>query len=422
MEDSSNDDTNSSFDIDLSNVGSSTPTNSSFLSPIKQFDNLNINNLSDIHEEDLEVGNDTIDNSNSSDDEEDNAAHTPHVTSRPVFVGKRKRANVSDVDMVTPTSFHSRSTHSQPSQKSDSMSVCSHTDTSLSNFKLSFSNSDSTPCPVPAKKKLKFLTDATPISNKKHLLNLSHSVKTTVSEVSYEFHDYQQYQHDSDVETSSPMPFAALESQSTPISQSTPSNSRAPSPESSPSAAYGADVSAGAASPVGSDDSSNRSAGSSPSSPHHPVLPSVNGYRLIPTDHQYEIVADITNDSEVHIADQRIEFDQEDSSNPRATDPYLCAPPEDPKENRLEIRRKYMASFQVPLLNVPSSKAEILEAISAESVLGFYEFIRLKDETLTELVRKERLRWHPDRWVSTHEDRDVIHAVSSCLNAVWEQL
>ena len=74
-------DDTSSFDLDISNVGSSTPMNSSFLSPIKKFDNLHLHNLSDIHEEDFEVGNKTI--LNSSDDDQDQDKHEQSVDIRP---------------------------------------------------------------------------------------------------------------------------------------------------------------------------------------------------------------------------------------------------------------------------------------------------------------------------------------------------
>ena len=42
---------------------------------------------------------------------------------------------------------------------------------------------------------------------------------------------------------------------------------------------------------------------------------------------------------------------------------------------------------------------QILALINYENLLKFYETILNGDETLYELLKQERIRWHPDKWI-----------------------
>lgn len=392
--DSSNDE-NSSFDLE--NMGSLTPMNSSFLSPIKKFDNLNLNNLSDIQE--LEVGNQTID------EDSDSGSETGVVlTEKPVFK-KRKRANVSDVEMITPSS---ESNGTKPD--SNSMSVCTDNITSVSllNLKLSFSNSDSTPCPVPAKKKMRFKLE-TPVPKNK-LLNLQNSIKTNVADVLYDF-DYHT-ENNEYLEETSPIEILKTWQNSTPISQLTPANSRAASPQpESPSPSQG--------DPELQSDEIVSEQIHPPLSYQTPVLSrnTINGYNLINKEVSFEIIGDLTNGSDVHPADQRIEID-ETSSDPRQTDPYLHAPPT-PEHSVANIRMEYMTNPKtLPLLKDMSQEPleNVIDNLTEENLTAFYEYIRLEDEQMVELLRQERIKWHPDK--NKFHDKQIVHTISSCINAL----
>lgn len=369
-------------DESIGQIGSSTPTNSSFLSPIKKFDNLNLNNLSDIYEDDNHDN--EIDNSEflkglkAEDDEDDNdyssdwagdqtIEHSTDeedlIQEKPVFLNKRKR-DTSDIEMITPTSNN----HSTSSNYDDSkMSICSNvTSTSLSNFKLSFSNSDSTPCP-PMKKRFKYETP-----NKKKLLNLSNSIKTNVKELP----SFKHNEVEEDYHSGSSSPIETIKNQqTTPISQSTPSNSRAPSPIESKG--------------------------------------TINGYTLINREVR-------PNDLDVDDDSQQPEEESFDIGNERINDPYLNEP--EILHDNLEIRSNYMTNkYKLPLLiDLPSTKNEILEQLNTKNIYEFFNFIKLPKESLKDLLKRERVRWHPDKWVNESMDLQFVSNVSSSINVIIE--
>ncbi|CAH6721816.1 hypothetical protein CLIB1444_07S03070 [[Candida] jaroonii] len=374
-------------DESIGQIGSSTPTNSSFLSPIKKFDNLNLNNLSDIYEDDKNDTNE-IDNSDflkglnaevdEGEDENDYSSDwagdqtIEHSTDeedlveiKPVFLNKRKR-DTSDVEMITPTSNNQSASSNYDDSK---MSICSNiTSTSLSNFKLSFSNSDSTPCP-PMKKRFKYETP-----NKKKLLNLSNSIKTNVKELP----NFKQSEIEEDYHSGSSSPIEAIKNQqSTPISQSTPSNSRAPSPIESKG--------------------------------------TINGYTMINRE--------IPNGVDVEYDNENINQPEEESfdiGNERINDPYLNEP--EILHDNLEIRNNYMTNkYKLPLLiDLPSTKKEILEVLNSENIYNFFKFIKLPKESLKDLLKRERIRWHPDKWVNESLDIQFISNISSSINVIIE--
>lgn len=467
MDDSSND---SSLDLDLSVVGgSSTPMNSSFLSPLKKLDNLNLNNLSDITEDDFEAANKTIETSSdietqhegennsqclpldqgspvseggsrngsrngSRSDSEDEAQL---LSQRPLYVNKRKRINTSDIEMITPVS---RSiSNSNERDQINNMSICSNvTSTSLSNLKLSFSNSDSTPCPVPAKKKIRY-DQNTPITKKK-LLNFSHSVKTKIDDLIFndknphiydnednEYNEYNEsddnnegnehYRDDNDLNTKLEMNYY----HSTPISQSTPSNSRIPSPTSSRKSTPIKSTPI-KSTPIKTDHTlslHNISIDDSYQTPIFESRKTIRGYTLI----NKEVDPDLDE------ADQRFENnnDSEDDEssfvgNTRINDPYLTEPKFE-SHLRTEFFNKDLS--KLPLLQdyYNLEKHEILKLITPTNIYNFYEAIIL-DEPMIELLKNERVRWHPDKrsFVNSSIDLDLVNAISQCLNSIIDNL
>lgn len=396
--------------------------NSSFLSPLKKLDNLNLNNLSDITEDDYDAANKTIDESIDLDkseivlplDECSGGSDSEHeaqlISQRPVYVNKRKRINTSDIEMITPVS-RSISNSNDPS---NNMSICSNiTSTSLSNLKLSFSNSDSTPCPVPAKKKFRY-DQNTPITKKK-LLDFSHSIKTkiddndgpqypSIHDNELDDNDNEINDDDDDNEYNDDDTKLELNYHTNPISQSTPSNSRIPSPKGSRRST-----------PVKSNDMDVH--GSPDDSYQTPIFESrktIMGYSLINKEVESHMYAHQNTPSD------ESEDDDSFAGNARINDPYLTEPQSD-----TTLRHQYLNdTTKLPLLvdyqNLP--KAEILSLITPDNVLKFYETIIL-DEPMTELLKNERVKWHPDKRSYVNRfDPDVINAVSQCLNSMFDNL
>lgn len=426
MDNSSDYDTTS---FSILEAGASTPMNLSFLSPIKKFDNLNLNISpehpnnnanSDDYNNDSDnnsVGNQTITNDSDSGSDID-------VIDKPMYINKRKRNDVSDIDMLTPRDSNDNT--------STSMSICQTghstnsnnniTSTSLSNLKLSFSNSDSTPCPVPPKKKLRLkfkADDETPLPHKRktNLFDFSNSKKTSVANVPIyddnngnegHFHDDFHEDHDDfhdDHDASSPIPY----NQSTPISQSTPANSRPTSP--------GPDAKSEA----------------TPSQSSYVEGEVINGYPMLNETPQstlsklktsyhinspkYQIIGDLPkssvgvmdeSDQDVHIADKRI------------NDPYVNEPKD--LSSNLDVRNNYMDNkYKLPVLKqLPEPISETIHLINNDNVLEFYTYIKLQNEDLVLLLKRERVKWHPDKWVNDKLPMELVNAVSLSINSLIE--
>lgn len=389
------------FDLDLNLAGASTPlnsqlnANSTIFSPMKRLDNLH-----------LEGADDTVKNSDSEDDlanvtipnDLSDVEYADGLQSEPpTFITRKRKRMVSDLPMevITP---HSKTPDVQDSGLKD-MSDISYSLHSYS--KLSFSNSDSTPCPVQPRKRLRFKAnsqESTPSqpSKVKSVLNIAHSVKTTASpSLIVKLPGYDEDESYASVATPQLMSLAPPES--TPISQLTPANLRAPSP---PCEEYG--------------DSIEGFRFVKPSGIRLASLLSKSQHlKAQLNSNQYQVVGEFPvtaaglmdeSDEDVHIADKRI------------NDPYMHTPERPQHDRRAEIRLQYLDSTILPLMRMFSGStpsADILVSLinDGHSVLEFYEYITA-DSALDahaktiEFIRKDRVRWHPDKWVGRH---DAIH-------------
>lgn len=505
---------NSSFDLGM--AGASTPLRTgktpsssamgdmsvSFLSPMKKLNNLHLESELDFGPENpTDLGNQTLVGETETEDEygpdsgepDDIKTGTPlegndHWSKPPIYINQRKRPLDSplDIDMETPRQAAPANT-SIPND----MSIC-HSNSANNTFKLSFSNSDSTPCPVQPRKKTKLKFKESPsqqtpsqtrLTKVKNLLNFENSIKTSVSQNAImnrlsaidhhnddeltkddENQDEDDYFH-RDSLISSPPQSSTLNTtvysnqnniQSTPISQSTPANSRPPTPN---------------------------------HSPRVPMMDefgeSINGYKFVKPDRRpqhayydyqtptnkilksqelkksynrseygsyssegmnngkYKIVGDLPVTSaglmdeaepDLHIGDKRI------------NDPYLHAnneTPSAPNQKRIDIRNQYFQSLEssdlsqlkLPLLPMfdsnPISTDELMELINEGNPIStFYEYIKNEDEDVLALLKKERLKWHPDKWISKlrlHEPKEnliidirVIDSLSQSLTSIIE--
>lgn len=511
---------NSSFDFDM--AGASTPLKMgkmpvgrgtgdisvSFLSPMKKLDNLHLESELDLDEGENhdELGNQTVVGESDTDDEygpvygedyEESSSGatggTPsesngHGRQPPRYVNRRKRHLDSplDIDMETPRQAQMTNT----SVRGD-MSICLNNSTN-NTFKLSFSNSDSTPCPVQPRKKSKLKFKGSPsqqqtpsqtkLTKVKHLLNFENSIKTSVSQnpimnklSAMTNHDNDAWTHDDEEDEddeddylprdsliSSPQQTSTLNTtvnsnqniQSTPISQSTPANSRPPTPSHSPQV---------------------------------PIMDefgdSINGYKFVkPTrkpQHAYYNYQTPTNkilrSQELKTSYNRNEYDTHSAGNlnngkykivgdlpmssaglmdeaevdlhvgdKRINDPYLQAVSEtNSDQERISIRNLYFQSFnssdlsqlKLPLLTMfranTMSTEEIVKLINdRQPISSFYEYIKSEDEDVLDLLKRERLRWHPDKWVSKLRlhlpkenlviNKQVIDSLSQSLNSIIE--
>lgn len=126
------------------------------------------------------------------------------------------------------------------------------------------------------------------------------------------------------------------------------------------------------------------------------------------------------DDSDLHVGDKRI------------NDPYLQAPLLELSDydngDRERVRLEYLGSTgKLPLLlhfECELSKEEMLELIQdSTSVSAFYEYI-CEPKSLKSLLKKERLRWHPDKWNTRYKtskfDEEIIRSLSQVINSLIE--
>ncbi|CUM67511.1 uncharacterized protein PRCAT00005210001 [Priceomyces carsonii] len=380
-------DLESSFDL---GIMASTPLkyeDETFLSPMNKLNRLHLESDCENH-----LGNQTL--TSHSDDEKLPNYRKRHLTESP-----------SDM-IITPS-------NSGPNSK---MSICINNSSNIS--KLSFSQSDSTPCPVQPRKRLKFKknNNVSPrINNNRRILNLSNSVKTSVAtKLNTALSD------DDNLKTINTSIFSKGQ-ESTPISQSTPANSRdaTPSPASVDSVEFG--------------DSINgfhfvRPKNSSVSTPKLKSYNLRNLYNQsnIIGKEEYEIIGEVeTNNSDIHVGDRRTDPYNEDYDD---TDDDI------EQSRKRELRKQYFSDDnKLPLTRCfedpKPKKAELIQIINDQnSVMDFLNQIKLSDEELTDLIKSERRRWHPDKWHSKLKqshlpfDIEIINNLSQALNAIVEQL
>ncbi|ABN67876.2 DNA-binding proteins Bright/BRCAA1/RBP1 and related proteins containing BRIGHT domain [Scheffersomyces stipitis CBS 6054] len=486
------------FDLDL--VGASTPLHVlqgraandsiSFLSPMNKLNNLHLESdvieesfqlpeatkdyytedEEDEHEDDFSLGDKTITNDTDSDIEfheidgidNDHPGLESSSFASPKFISHRKRLHIdSPSDMViTPNhsdSMRASSFRNSHTHDSNDMSICTN-----SSLKLGFSSSDSTPCPTqPKRKKLKFKRSSgenapsvTKTLRNKPMLNLSHSVKTTVSDIAANAVQPPVSSLDESDEFSSSPPRVVFTSSapgqnnnSTPISQSTPSNSRA----STPPCLYqefGESVNGYKfVKPVGKPQqfSYETPVNNNRTTTVNKLRESYNRREFTPMEVQveqgtYEIIGEFPmasagvmdeSEPEIHIGDKRI------------NDPYLTTPSATGSDSvkdyrpKRDYRSEYFNQLRLPLPppnfdNQESLAKEQLQVLvnDKEKVLEFLNLISLEGEDIKELVKNERIRWHPDRWASrfknNHErvffDRDIVGNVCQVMNSIIEEL
>lgn len=391
-----------------------------FMSPMKKLDNLHISQLDPPQEDDSEdfEGNKTI--ASDYTDSDDN-----ELTPAPAYIRKRKH---TDLDMViTPSAAN----HTIPHASSGKMSGIIET----SDLKHSFSTSDSTPCPSQPRKKLKFktsqeLTPSQPSKTKTPLLNVSGSRKLSATALPLlsklnnaqeedADEESEESQGSSNVFTNAPNPH------STPISQSTPANSRAPSPGFTEEAGvHGYNF-------VKPTKFKYQTPQSRPTSAYPGFQNSqhlINAYNTNDFTHasggKYKIVGEFPvtsaglmneQDEKLHVGDKRI------------NDPYLAPPPL--ARNEHKIREAYLqSSDKLPLLlhfERDLSHTEMLLLINDnKSVSAFYEHVNIEGEELFSFLKKERLRWHPDKWVTRQSvfNKPIIDSLSQVINSLLEDL
>lgn len=438
----------------------STPLHTSkgimFTSPMKRLDNLHLSQIDkhlsssrecqlqaddfgeDSDGSNFDAGNQTIAGSlcSSSDETTDVLA----VSSGPKFMRKRKLAE-SPLAMDLMSSFNPADT-TIPHNTTDEMSGICGNETTDSIFKGSFSASDSTPCPIPRKRmKVKSAsvehTPSQPSRLSKLVLDLSGSRKVSASNAPLlsKLNDAtdDQSHHDTSIDSFTSTQFALLRGaiNSTPISLSTPANSRPASPESYKEV---------------SDEEVNGYKFVKPSSRFKYQTPqqqctsnaasSVHSARSYTTAFhsnkldefsagKYKIVGDFPvsaaglmdeNDTSVHFADKRI------------NDPYL-GPSNDTSDAEVLMETYMFSADKLPLhahFERDLSNHEMNVLISdGLSVVLFYDYI-LQGQDKVAFLKKERLRWHPDKWVTRIEhsifEKSNIDNLSQVINKIISEL
>ncbi|GEQ69769.1 hypothetical protein JCM33374_g3443 [Metschnikowia sp. JCM 33374] len=365
----------------------------------------------------------------------------------PTYIRKRKLVESS---AGTPITCESPSTENSSSHNVVDMSGVVGNETNESFLKISFSASDSTPCPPQPRKKLKLkshLQDSTPSQPSRvngPLLNLTSSRKLSVSNTpllsklnnaTIDITD----NNSSFNSTSSASKCSSkkIKVNSTPISQSTPANSRSNSP------AYFTDE---------SDEEINgyrfvkpnmkfkyetpqpRKYTQTPRGQHTGTRSALNEYNSsnfsgLPFGN-YKIVGDFPvsaaglmdeEGANIHIADKRI------------GDPYLYTSPSSSLEKDSHgLFVSYSRSQdKLPLaehfkrnLDTEEMKSLVGDGVSVKS---FYKQIVSSSECeMRTFLKKERLRWHPDKWESKLEnspfDETLIVHLSQVINGILEEL
>lgn len=332
----------------------------------------------------------------------------------PKFMRKRKHTESPAPMEITPA----HSNHTIP--HGSDMSGIIGNDTAESILKVSFSASDSTPCPSQPRKRLKFkIQDDTP-SQPRTRLNLDCSKKLSASSLPL-LSKLNNAQDSKDSDTSSAdslrLSHTKNNPNSTPISQLTPANSRPNSPA------------------LESDDEINgyrfvkpnfkyqTPQGRSTSAfPRNGLLSAYHSQNFAGVAN-YEIVGDfpasaagLMDEDGVHIGDKRI------------NDPYM-GPAE--KESDSVLLDEYLRSDKLPLLahfKLELTHSEMSHLISdGKSVSAFYRAIlpHASQETMRGFLKKERLRWHPDKWSAKLDgspfNQAVIGSLAQVLNALAEQ-
>lgn len=501
--------------LEMELAGASTPlntsnglANSSFLSPMNKLSNLHLaSDLDDNHsfrddqdqlgvdvnskelayEDDDFVGDKTIMNDTSDSELDSRDLEVPY-SSPPQYINRKRQFtdSMSDISMNTPnikkitpqgndvmmstpsnSLFNSLKSRIRAQPLSSDLTNCDDMSMCMSEGKSSFSQSDSTPCPVqPKRKKLRFKNDNTPSNTgnlKKRILNLSSSVKTNINSIMTQLNDKnlgdssRLFDDDPDEENedgpnsqSTPndsVPNISATEQGTPISQSTPANSRSSSPPLTQE--FGDQINGykfvkpKAPSSVNTPTVGRRQYFSYETPHRLPISAELRAQftrnEFTPENPgKYKILGEIPvtsaglmdeSDTNIHVGDKRI------------NDPYLTPKSDMITNDALMIKDEYLRSPEyemLPLLpphfhiQTELSKEEVLKLIgSKDQVREFYKLISEGENTnFSDLVKMERIRWHPDKWVGRFSqndekiwfDADVVNLLSQIINVINDSL
>ncbi|OBA20559.1 hypothetical protein METBIDRAFT_23304, partial [Metschnikowia bicuspidata var. bicuspidata NRRL YB-4993] len=424
-------------------------TSSLFNSPLKKLDRLDLNNIkhrraSQSSEHDSQSdsdSNDEIANATvvEAEDSEGDGDHDPpsdplQCLDPPVYVRKRKRA---DHTAMTPKFSFIKELHTP----AEDMSGIMDNETNESYLKISFSASDSTPCPPqPRKKFRRNLQDGTPSQPSKisgPILNLMSSKKFSISGAPLvnKLDGAEKSEEDTSFKSSpaSTTSLCKTKLSSTPISQSTPMNSRPGSPS---QAVHGVgekhvwcslprpDLKYSYYTPQPKlTTTANRI-----TSETKDFVRNYHSNNILMPFENYKIVGDFPisaaglmdeGDQNIHIADKRI------------NDPYLVIPHGMKRKKFDDILMQYLnTSNRLPLLKHFESDLGIDEMKllinDGKSVRYFYEeVLSLSDYDTRDFLKRERIRWHPDKWGSRLADScfdmSLIGSLSLVINVLLEE-
>ncbi|KAK6202921.1 uncharacterized protein RJT21DRAFT_119013 [Scheffersomyces amazonensis] len=442
-------------------------------------DNRTIPEENEDEENDEDIGNKTIINNSESESDSEiepnsNLNSLEDDLPPPKYISIRKRHHVD-----TPTSASSSIKNNTNNNSiiihhnHTPMSMCTDNSSLMDANKLSFSTSDSTPCPPqPKRKKLKFKSSSSNLTKKKPILDLSHSIKTSILQAeniaTSEDHSDNQ---ESEVQNYFP-------SNTTPISQSTPSNSRASTPplqtqpQSNQSSTrpqveeYGDSIngfrfvkSKSKATTTTTTTSTSTSSHTTTRRYNYNYETPINNNKYFYQQHfqqplktptsnikssgsasKYQIMGEIPvtaaglmneSDEDIHIGDKRI------------NDPYLKneVEIEDISMNEeSDIVHTYINDQTNQLLPLPapqfylqpiSDKQSVLQLINdSHSIATFYQNVSLVTSTpIIDILRRERIKWHPDKWVKltitdvTHPfDSEIVDNLSKVINGMIKDL
>ncbi|EDK45146.1 hypothetical protein LELG_03325 [Lodderomyces elongisporus NRRL YB-4239] len=364
------------------------------------------------------------------------------------------------------------------SKTNDSMmSICkkSNESTPGSALKFSFSPNDSTPCPTqPKRKKLKFKQAST-----KNILDLSYARKTSLQELPPKLHGTDANSNSNvDDKTGDENDSFSFEKrcdlESTPISQSTPSSLRASTPPlPMPSQEYGPSINgykfvkpqiptqsqAQSQTQTQTQTQTQAQAQTQTQTQAHHKTPlfkyetpeNGNRYNKLKEHYNsrnYEILGELPissaglmneNEENVHVGDMRINTEM-NNSDQTALDTI-----DEIDDFTVErIRHEYHNEGRVRLPLLPPNSyrndlqfEELKHLLTVDSVESFFELIA--QGPMLDLLKQERIKWHPDKWVGKldsggvrnrkeagHSDNDggltmqTIEHLSQIINSLFE--
>lgn len=341
------------------------------------------------------------------------------VSSAPRYIRKRRLDSSSDM-VITPCA-----PHTDPRSGLD-MSGVMGDETGELLLKISFAPSESTPCPVHTRKRARFRprslesTPSQPSRVHRPLLDLTGSRKLCADEVPF-LNKLNSAADDSPADSSSLRLFKSR-TQSTPVSQLTPANSRPTSPdfEEDP----GPDVNGFKFVRAPSHTAYQYSYQTPQSQMHQSnhLISAYNSNNLNSVAGNYEIVGEfplsaaglMSEDEDVHVGDKRIN-DPYAQPPPPSTDTSLYDAYLSAGNNKLPLHVHFERELSTDEMNRYIN--------DGHSVSDFYTSITLD---VLHLLKKERLRWHPDKWESrlgeTPYAKSTIDCLSQVINAMIEDL